>query len=93
MTNSLLLPEVQNVLERLHDLADARDEAIVQQIRGNETVWNSATSEQKAALMQDALLPVDRDAGIRSNCRKVSMKNRLSLHITMIAILGTWRIS
>ena len=44
--NSLLLPEVQNVLERLHDLADARDEAIIQQIRGNEAVWNSATSEQ-----------------------------------------------
>jgi predicted O-methyltransferase YrrM len=61
--NSLLLPEVQNVLERLHDLADARDESIVQQVRGNEAVWNAASSEQKAALMQDALLPVSKDAG------------------------------
>jgi predicted O-methyltransferase YrrM len=61
--NSLLLPEVQNVLDRLHDLADARDETIVQQVRGNEAAWNSATSQQKAALMQDALLPVSKDAG------------------------------
>ncbi len=76
MTNSLLLPEVQNVLERLHDLADARDEAIVQQVRANEAVWNSATSEQKAALMQDALLPVDRDAGrfLYAVARSISAK-------------------
>ena len=76
MTNSLLLPEVQNVLERLHDLADARDEAIVQQIRGNETVWNSATSEQKAVLLQEALLPVDRDAGrfLYAVARSISAK-------------------
>ncbi len=56
-----MIPEVQNVLERLHALADARDEAIVRQVRGNEAAWNSATSEQKAALMQDALLPVSKD--------------------------------
>ena len=76
MTNSLLLPEVQSVLERLHEFADARDEAIVQQIRGNEAVWNSATSEQKAALMQDALLPVDRDAGrfLYAVARSISAK-------------------
>jgi predicted O-methyltransferase YrrM len=61
--NSLLLPEVENVLERLHDLADTRDETIVQQVRGNEAAWNAATSEQKATMMQDALLPVSRDAG------------------------------
>ena len=63
MMNSLLLPEVQNLLERLHALADARDDAIVQQVRGNEAVWNAATSEQKAALMSDALLPVSKEAG------------------------------
>ena len=63
MTNSLLLPEVQDVLELLHDLADARDEAIVQEARGNDAVWNAASSEQKAAMMSDALLPVSRDAG------------------------------
>ena len=39
--NSLLLPEVQNVLERLHDLADARDETMIQQVRGNAAVWNA----------------------------------------------------
>jgi predicted O-methyltransferase YrrM len=63
MTNSLLLPEVQNVLERLHTLADARDDSIVQRVRHDEAAWNAATSEEKAALLQDALLPVDRDAG------------------------------
>jgi predicted O-methyltransferase YrrM len=63
MMNSLLLPEVQNVLERLHTLADNRDEAIVQKVRGDEVKWNSATSEEKAAMLQDALLPVDGDAG------------------------------
>jgi predicted O-methyltransferase YrrM len=61
--NSLLLPKVQNVLERLHTLADSRDDSIVQRVRGNEAVWNSATSEQKAALMSDALLPVSKEAG------------------------------
>lgn len=76
MTNSLLLPEVQNVLERLHDLADARDEAIVRQVRGNEAVWNNSTSEQKAAMLQDALLPVDRDAGrfLYAVARSISAK-------------------
>ena len=75
--NSLLLPEVQNVLERLHTLADNRDERIVQQVRGNEAVWNSSTSEQKAALMQDALLPVSREAGrfIYAVARSISAKS------------------
>jgi len=61
--NSLLLPEVQDVLDRLHDLADVRDETIIQRVRGNETVWNAATSAQKAAMLRDALLPVSKDAG------------------------------
>ena len=61
MINSLLLPEVQDVLERLHSLADARDEALIQLVRGNEAVWNAATSAQKATMMQDALLPVSKD--------------------------------
>ncbi len=74
--NSLILPEVQNVLERLHALADTRDESIVQQVRGNEAVWNAATSEQKAALLQEALLPVDRDAGrfLYAVARSISAK-------------------
>ena len=76
MTNSLLLPEVQNVLERLHVLADTRDESIVQQVRGNEAAWNAATSEQKAALLQEALLPVDRHAGrfLYAVARSISAK-------------------
>jgi predicted O-methyltransferase YrrM len=61
--NSLLLPEVQDVLDRLHDLADVRDETVIQRVRGNETVWNAATSAQKAAMLRDALLPVSKDAG------------------------------
>ena len=49
---------------------------IVQQVRGNEAVWNAATSEQKAALMQDALLPVSRDAGrfLYAVARSISAK-------------------
>ena len=76
MTNSLLLPEVQNVLEQLHSLADARDEAIVQQVRGNEAVWNAASSQQKAAMLQDALLPVSSDAGrfLYAVARSISAK-------------------
>ena len=76
MTNSLLLPEVQNVLERLHALADSRDESIIQQVRGNEAAWNAATSEQKAALLQEALLPVDRHAGrfLYAVARSISAK-------------------
>jgi predicted O-methyltransferase YrrM len=63
MTNSLLLPAVKNVLERLHSLADARDETIIRQVRGNEAVWNASSSAEKAAMLQDALLPVSKDAG------------------------------
>jgi predicted O-methyltransferase YrrM len=63
MTNSLLLSEVQAVLERLHALADVRDETLVQQVRGDEAAWNAATPAQKAAMMSDALLPVSRDSG------------------------------
>jgi hypothetical protein len=35
MINSLLLREVQNVLDRLHNLADSRDDSIIQAIRGD----------------------------------------------------------
>lgn len=63
MPHSLLLPEVQSVLERLHTLADTRDEAIVQQARHDEAVWRATTSEEKATLLSDVLMPVSRDAG------------------------------
>ncbi len=76
MTNSLLLPEVQAVLERLHTLADSRDDTIIQQVRGDEAAWNAATSEQKAAMMSDALLPVSRDSGrfLYAVARSISAK-------------------
>jgi predicted O-methyltransferase YrrM len=74
MTNSLLLPEVQNVLERLHALADARDDAILQQARGNAALWDAATPEQKAAMMRDALLSVSQDAGRFLYARSISAK-------------------
>jgi predicted O-methyltransferase YrrM len=76
MTNSLLLPNVQAVLERLHTLADSRDDTIIQQVRGDEAAWNTATSEQKATMLRDALLPVSREAGkfIYAVARSISAK-------------------
>ena len=61
-SSTLWLPEVTSVLERLHALADDGDEAIGERIRSNPD-WATANSEQKAALLQDALLPVSQDAG------------------------------
>jgi predicted O-methyltransferase YrrM len=74
--NSLLLPEVQVVLERLHTLADTRDDAVVKQVRGDEAAWDAASSQQKAAMLQDVLLPVSRDAGrfLYAVARSISAK-------------------
>jgi predicted O-methyltransferase YrrM len=58
----ILRPEVQRVLERLHTLADTQDEAIVEQVR-NSAAWKSATSEQRARMLRDVLLPISRDVG------------------------------
>jgi len=58
----LLRAEVQQVLERLHTLADTQDDAIVQQVR-NSAAWRSATSEQRAGMLRDVLLPISRDVG------------------------------
>ncbi len=57
-------------------VVNARDETIIQQVRGNEAVWNASSSEQKAAMMQDAPLPVDRDAGrfLYAVARSISAK-------------------
>lgn len=63
MTSTLLLPEVQAVLERLHTLAESRDDEIIQQVRGPDSTWESATSEQRATLLRDALLPIPRSGG------------------------------
>lgn len=60
---AILLPEVQAVLERLHALADAQDDAIIQRVRGDGSTWKSASSEQKATLLREALLPIPRSGG------------------------------
>lgn len=59
---ALLLPQVQKVLERLHTLADTRDDSIGEHIR-SEPTWHSATVSQRATLLRDVLMPVSRDAG------------------------------
>lgn len=60
--NSLLLPEVHAVLERLHALADARDEEIVNQVRSGPG-WETAGAAERAAMLRDVLLPISREAG------------------------------
>ncbi len=60
--STLLLPQVRNILERLHTLADDGDEALGEQVR-SDPAWRTASSQQKAVLLRDALLPVSRDAG------------------------------
>jgi predicted O-methyltransferase YrrM len=59
---TLWRPQVQNVLERLHTLADDGDEALRQRVL-SDPAWKIASSEQKATMLQDVLLPVSRDAG------------------------------
>ena len=73
--STLWLPEVQAVLERLHVLADDGDEAHGQRVRSNPA-WGTASSEQKAVMLQDALLPVSRDAGrfLYALARSISAK-------------------
>ena len=66
MTNPVLstlsLPQVRNILERLHTLAEDGDEALGERVR-SDPAWRTASSQQKAVMLQDALLPVSRDAG------------------------------
>lgn len=59
---ALLLPQVQNVLERLHTLADTHDDSLSQHVR-NAPTWQSATIAEKATLLKDVFMPVSRDAG------------------------------
>lgn len=60
--SALFRPVVQGVLERLHTLADAQDDAIIHRVR-NGAAWKSATSGEKAVMLCDALLPISRDTG------------------------------
>ena len=73
--STLLLPQVRNVLERLHTLADDGDETLGERVR-NDPAWKTASSQQKAVMLQDALLPVSRDAGrfLYSMARSISAK-------------------
>jgi predicted O-methyltransferase YrrM len=59
---ALRLPQVQKVLERLHTLADTRDDSIGERVR-SEPTWHSATVTERATLLKDVLMPVSRDAG------------------------------
>ncbi len=61
-SSTLWRPEVQKILERLHTQADTDDEAIGERVR-NDPAWKTASSETKATLLRDAMLPVCRDAG------------------------------
>ncbi len=63
MSKTLLSPKVQDVLERLHTQADANDDEIIQRVFSSPAS-ESATAQQKAVLLKDALLPVSRDVGI-----------------------------
>jgi predicted O-methyltransferase YrrM len=73
--STLWLPEIQAVLERLHSLADDGDEALGERVR-NDPAWRTADSQQKAAMLREALLPVSRDAGrfLYAVARSISAK-------------------
>jgi predicted O-methyltransferase YrrM len=61
--STLLLPEVQKVLERLHFQADEKDRGIIQQVLDRGYDWKSATAEQNAIEFREALLPISSDVG------------------------------
>jgi predicted O-methyltransferase YrrM len=77
MFTSLLRPEIQSVLDRLHTLADDRDEAIIQQFLDRGHDWQSSTSEQKAVGLGLALLPISKDVGkfLYGVARSISAKH------------------
>lgn len=93
---ALLRPQVQQVLERLHTLADANDDSIGQRVRSAPT-WKSADAQQKATLLQDALLPVSRDAGrflyglVRSTAAKHVVEFGTSFGISTIYFAAALR--
>ncbi|NMG09560.1 class I SAM-dependent methyltransferase [Brasilonema sp. UFV-L1] len=77
-TNStLLLPEVQAVLERLHTLADTNDATMIQQVMESGSDWKSSSSEQKSGMFREALLPISRDIGrfLYGVARSISAKH------------------
>jgi predicted O-methyltransferase YrrM len=77
-TNSALFsPEVQTVLERLHSLADSKDDDIRQQAHNACADWKSVSIEQRAAMLRDVLMPISRDTGrfLYGVARSISAKN------------------
>jgi predicted O-methyltransferase YrrM len=96
MNTTLLLPDVQTVLERLHTLADANDDEIGQRVR-NCPATKSATAQERAFLLKDALLPVSRDAGrflygvVRSTAAKRVIEFGTSFGISTIYFAAALR--
>jgi predicted O-methyltransferase YrrM len=61
--SALFLPTVQATLNRLHKLANSKDDAILQAVAASGYDWKSANTEQNSTTFQDALLPISREAG------------------------------
>ncbi|MUG94872.1 methyltransferase [Scytonema sp. UIC 10036] len=77
VTKSTFLDEkVQAVLDRLHALADLNDAIAIQQVLKSGLDWYSASSEDKAAMLSEALLPISTDVGkfIYGIARSISAK-------------------
>ncbi len=87
--STLWLPEVEAVLERLHVLADDGDEALGEKAR-YDPAWKAANSQQKATMLQDALLPVSRDAGrfLYAVTRSISAKLVVEFGTSFPAVAG-----
>jgi predicted O-methyltransferase YrrM len=73
---TLFLPEVEDVLNRLHTLADTGDDRIMQQVRENNPDWRNASPEEKARMFRSILTPVSRENGrfLYSVARSISAK-------------------
>jgi predicted O-methyltransferase YrrM len=75
--STLLLPEVQQVLERLHSQANRKDNRIIQQILDRGYDWKSASAEENAIEFREALLPISPDVGkfLYGLARSISAKH------------------
>jgi predicted O-methyltransferase YrrM len=62
-TSTLLLPQVQSVLQRLHKQAESNDKAIVQEVLSSGYDWKSASAQANATTFGEALLPIAPDVG------------------------------
>jgi predicted O-methyltransferase YrrM len=73
---ALFRPEVQEVLNRLHTLADTRDETIMQQVKEDNPDWKDTSPEERATMCRGILVPVSRDTGrfLYSVARSISAR-------------------